>query len=90
MEPYYDRDGITLYNADCREIIPELGSFDMILADPPYAETNLEWDIWPVGGLIWYGSHYCLMVPCGASGRCVCGGVIKCVLNLKTGLCHRT
>lgn len=37
-EPYYDRDGITIYNADCREILPllEPGSIDLVLTSPPY------------------------------------------------------
>jgi site-specific DNA-methyltransferase (adenine-specific) len=36
--PYYDRDGITIYNADCRDILPllEPGSVDLVLTDPPY------------------------------------------------------
>lgn len=36
--PYYDRDGITIYNADCREILPllEPNSIDLVLTDPPY------------------------------------------------------
>lgn len=35
-EPYYDRDGITIYQGDCRQIMPLLGRFDLLLADPPY------------------------------------------------------
>ena len=36
--PYYDRDGITIYHADCREILPllEPNSIDLVLTDPPY------------------------------------------------------
>ncbi len=34
--PYYDRDGITIYNADCRKVLPFLERFDMLLTDPPY------------------------------------------------------
>ena len=36
MTPYYDRDGITIYHGDCREILPTLGQFDLLLTDPPY------------------------------------------------------
>lgn len=36
MQPYYDKDGITIYNADCREVLPQLGTFDLLLTDPPY------------------------------------------------------
>lgn len=36
VEPYYDEDGITIYNADCMDILPQLGVIDLILTDPPY------------------------------------------------------
>lgn len=37
-KPYYDSNeyGITIYNGDCREILPQLGKFDLLLTDPPY------------------------------------------------------
>lgn len=35
MKPYYEKDGITLFHADCREAIPSL-SFDVVVTDPPY------------------------------------------------------
>ena len=41
---YYDEDGITIYNADCLDILLRLGTkrIDLILTDPPYGigETN--------------------------------------------------
>lgn len=36
MKPYYDRDGITIYHGDCREILPHLEPVDLVLTDPPY------------------------------------------------------
>lgn len=36
LQPYYDRDGITIYNADCRQVLPFLDRFDLLLTDPPY------------------------------------------------------
>ena len=36
MKPYYQDDAVTLYNGDCREILPQLGRFDLLLTDPPY------------------------------------------------------
>lgn len=36
MKPYYEHAGITLYHGDCREILPRLGRFDLLLTDPPY------------------------------------------------------
>ena len=34
--PYYNHNGITIYHADCRRILPMLGRFDLLMADPPY------------------------------------------------------
>lgn len=33
--PYYDRDGITIYHGDSREILPAL-RYDAIVSDAPY------------------------------------------------------
>lgn len=36
--PYYEDESCVLYNADCRDVLPELapGSVDLVLTDPPY------------------------------------------------------
>jgi hypothetical protein len=36
IEPYYEHGGITIYHGDCRDILPGLGKFDLLLTDPPY------------------------------------------------------
>lgn len=36
IQPYYEEDGITIYNADCRDVLPQLGQVDLVLTDPPY------------------------------------------------------
>jgi DNA modification methylase len=36
IKPYYEENGITIYCGDCREILPELESVDLVLTDPPY------------------------------------------------------
>lgn len=37
MNPYYQRDGVTIYHGDCLEIMPQLEQkFDLILTDPPW------------------------------------------------------
>ena len=38
MTPYYDRDGIVIYHADCRDVLPSIdpSSVDLLLTDPPY------------------------------------------------------
>lgn len=41
MKPYYERDGITIYHGDCREILPTLPSDIAIVSDPPY---GISWD----------------------------------------------
>lgn len=42
--PYYDRDGITIYHGDCREILPLLGPVASVITDPPYGFGLAEWD----------------------------------------------
>jgi site-specific DNA-methyltransferase (adenine-specific) len=37
LKPYYQQEGITLYQGDCREILPLLPSADLLLTDPPYS-----------------------------------------------------
>jgi site-specific DNA-methyltransferase (adenine-specific) len=36
MVPYYDQDGIVIYHADCRDVLPALPPVDLMLTDPPY------------------------------------------------------
>lgn len=36
VAPYYEEDGITIYNADCRDVLPQLEPVDLVLTDPPY------------------------------------------------------
>lgn len=36
MKPYYDEDGVTIYHADCRDVLPLLAPVDLVLTDPPY------------------------------------------------------
>jgi site-specific DNA-methyltransferase (adenine-specific) len=33
---YYQEDGIAIYCADCRDILPQLPKVDLVLTDPPY------------------------------------------------------
>ncbi|WP_322500844.1 site-specific DNA-methyltransferase [Streptomyces rochei] len=50
MKPYYEDDTVQLYLGDMREILPSLNlQADLIVTDPPYAETSLAWDRWPNG-----------------------------------------
>lgn len=36
IQPYYEEPGITIYNSDCREILPHLPKVDLLLTDPQY------------------------------------------------------
>ena len=40
MKPYYQDEYVTLYCGDCREIVPGLGKFDLLLTDPPYVLSD--------------------------------------------------
>ena len=44
VEPIFDDGQVALYCGDCRDILPELGSVDVVVADPPYGDTSLDWD----------------------------------------------
>lgn len=47
MTPYYQDASVTLYLGDCRELLQTLIG-DVTLADPPYGQTSLAWDQWPL------------------------------------------
>lgn len=51
MEPYYADDLVTLYHGKFEELLPALTlpQEPVIVTDPPYGETSLEWDRWPQG-----------------------------------------
>lgn len=36
FRPYHQESSVTIYHGDCREIVPALGRFDLLLTDPPY------------------------------------------------------
>ena len=44
MKPYYDQDGITIYNADCHDVLPTLEPVGLIWTDVPYSleETGID------------------------------------------------
>ena len=39
MKPYYEDHWCTIYHADCRELLPTLGTFDLVHTDPPYGNN---------------------------------------------------
>ena len=46
-KPYYSDDAVVIYNADCREVLPQLPKVDLVLTSPPY--DNLR----TYGGYAW-------------------------------------
>lgn len=38
--PYYQDEAVTIYHADCRDVLPTLGEVDLVLTDPPYGIAN--------------------------------------------------
>jgi DNA modification methylase len=37
LKPYFESSGVTIYNGDCREILPDLSfGASLLLTDPPY------------------------------------------------------
>lgn len=42
MKPYYQDNAVTIYHGDCREIVPTLGRFDLLLTDPPYSSGGFQ------------------------------------------------
>ena len=56
ITPYYDKDGITIYHGDCREILPQLDKVDLVLTSPPYDDLReyegFDWDFPTASNLI--------------------------------------
>ena len=50
IKPYYKKEGITIYNGDCFNILPEIEakSINLVLTDMPYNITVLDWDKVPI------------------------------------------
>ncbi len=59
LKPYYQTKNVKLYNADFREVLPKLksDSVDLLLTDPPYNTTCLEWDKPVDWELFWSEAH---------------------------------
>jgi DNA modification methylase len=55
IKPYYQHGGITIYNCDCRSILPELEPVDLVLTDPPYMGLKGGLDITFTSGV---GNHH--------------------------------
>lgn len=36
LRPYHEEAAVTIYHGDCRQLVPLMGRFDLLLTDPPY------------------------------------------------------
>ena len=72
MKPYYDQGGITIYCGDARDVMPSLPFSAVLVTDPPYGETSLEWDRWPDGWL-----DAIVGPPSGAAQQLWCFGSLR-------------
>jgi site-specific DNA-methyltransferase (adenine-specific) len=44
LTPYYERAGITIFHADCREVVPALSQVGAVITDLPYGVDAAAWD----------------------------------------------
>lgn len=50
IRPYYVDEWVTLYQGDCRRILPLIPERPTVcVTDPPYEETSNTWDVWQDG-----------------------------------------
>jgi len=73
MRPYYESGGITIYHCDCRDTLPSIDAVDAVVADPPYGDTSLNWDV-PLG-------DWLPKVNLKPSGSVWCFGSMRMFLN---------
>ena len=64
MKPYYSEKGISIYNADCRDVLPYLEPAHLVVTSPPYDELRgyhgFEWQFPDTAAMLWH-----LMLPGG-------------------------
>jgi DNA modification methylase len=39
-KPYYEKDGIVIYHADCREVLPRIEMWNCLVTSPPYGQQR--------------------------------------------------
>jgi DNA modification methylase len=59
MQPYYQKNDITVYHGDLREVLPSIGGVDHVVTDPPYGLSFMEagWDQAVPGPEYWKAIH---------------------------------
>lgn len=55
MIPYFSDDHVTIYWADCRDVLPDLSGLETCIADPPYGLSFMgkHWDHGVPGSHFW-------------------------------------
>jgi site-specific DNA-methyltransferase (adenine-specific) len=57
MNPYYAHAGVTIFHGDCREILPQIGSVDLVVTSPPYDDLRVygghSWDFEATARGLW-------------------------------------
>jgi site-specific DNA-methyltransferase (adenine-specific) len=51
MKPYYEDSSVTIYNADCRDVLPTLQPVDVVVTDPPYSSGRAEGEFAATGNI---------------------------------------
>ena len=54
---------VKILQGDCRTMLAEYGPFDLLIADPPYGDTSLEWDHHVLG---WVANALAMLKPSGS------------------------
>ncbi len=75
MKPYYSERGIEIYHGDCKEVLPELLTADLVITDPPYGTNVCEWDSeFPIDWMQLLPSKVrkCICISCGANNILNC------------------
>jgi site-specific DNA-methyltransferase (adenine-specific) len=82
LTPYYQSKDIILFNAKYEEVLPRLkpGTFDLILTDPPYGNTNLLWDETLDWKFFWSEAHR-LCKPKSPMVLFACGKFVNQLIN---------
>lgn len=80
--PFYNSKGVTLYCARFEQILPEFASdtFDCLITDPPYGNTELAWDISVEWALFWNEAHR-LCKPKAPMVLFACGKFVNKLIN---------
>jgi DNA modification methylase len=75
-KPYYQDGAVTIYNSDCRKIIPSLERFDLLLTDPPYGlGEKLHGGSWGTKGTNWDDARPESLIFMGLAKKyCIWGG----------------